>query len=369
MPLALLDAPEATRLERELDLRRRGYVPISSPDALFPAYKRQLPRCCTRQVVPGEQHSRLVWSHRGRSGIDPRAVAPLAIVRVADGVGPDPLDPPLDLLQVTQWLLDGDVEEWLLRPLHRLLLGSSCLLERESRTLRCLSHPVADPVLQDVATALGDPTMRSCGRRSGTRAASHRWRGALVDGPSSDLLWSAFGTVSRLARWYGAGVTGTTAWELARHGVRPETFDAWKHAGFTPDEAARWCDRGDAEACARLRDAGRSPELPVVPVPLPPAPKDRGLSGYDRWNFAKRGWTFAPCALCGASAPTGRRCRTCERQNRTTPLRGADWSAYQLLEELGGLYAPPGAAVPVACGEPKCQTLLSQSVLDEGAQQ
>lgn len=361
----LLEAPDSTPLERELELLGRGYVPISSPDAPFPMFKRQLPRCRTRQVVPGERHARLLWSHRGRSGLDPRAVAPLAIVRVADGAGPEPLDAPLDLSQVTQWLLEGDVEPWLRRPAHRLLVGP-CLIETKGGTRRCLTHPVADAVLQDVASGLGDPTMRDCSRRGGTRAAMFRWRGALVDGRSSDLLWSAWGAVSRLARWYDAGVTGTPAWELARHGLRPEAFEDWAKAGFSPDEAARWCGRGDAEACARLRDAGQQPELPVVPPLLPPPPKDRGLSGYDRWMFSRRGWTFGPCALCGASAPTGRRCRTCERQDRTTPLRSGDWTAYQ---QLGDLYAPPEDALPVACGQPNCQYPLGLSVVDEGAGQ
>lgn len=147
MPLSVLDDP---RLERELDLRRCSYVPITRLDALLPAYKSLVPRCRVRQELrPG--YSRLLWSHPGRSGLDPRAVAPLALLRVADGLCDDPLDPPLDLVGAARWLLDGDVLPWLLRPAHRLLVGHEgdrCLVERDSRTTLCLSHVVGDELLQ-----------------------------------------------------------------------------------------------------------------------------------------------------------------------------------------------------------------------------
>ncbi len=173
----------------------------------------------------------------------------------------------------------------------------------------------------------------------------------------------------RLAGWYVAGVTGTPAWELARHGVRAERFDEWERAGFSVEGAAQWCSHGDPETCARLRDSGHAPVEPVRPVPLPVVDAERGLNGYDRWNYAKRGWTFAPCALCGASAPAGRRCRTCEGEKRTTPLRRADWSVYQQLEELGEAYTAGRVARRVPCGVSNCQTPLAQSVFDEGARQ
>jgi hypothetical protein len=50
MHFAVLDAPDPGRLEHELDLCRRGYVLLSSPDALFAAYERQLPRWQLEQL-------------------------------------------------------------------------------------------------------------------------------------------------------------------------------------------------------------------------------------------------------------------------------------------------------------------------------
>ena len=370
--LSVIDPPEATRLEHELDLRRRGYVPVSAPDALFPAYRAQLPACGVRQVLPAPRHSRLLWSHPGRSGLDPRAVAPLAVVRIADGWGSEPLDEPLTLAGATQWLLDGDITSWLVRRRHRLLLGRSgatCLLERDAGSSVCLTHAVPDELLQDVATALGDTTMSSCRRRTWGAGAGFRWNGARKGTSVPDLLWSAAGVTVRLAGWYAAGVTGATAWELARHGVRVERLDDWVRAGFTLEEAAQWCSHGDPATCAGLREAGRAPVGPVEPVPLPVVDATRGLNGYDRWNYAKRGWSFAPCALCGASAPAGRRCRTCEGEGRTTPLRRRDWSAYQQLEELGEPYAVRSSVRRVRCGARTCQTPLAVSAVDEGARQ
>lgn len=370
MPLSVIDPPEATRLDHELDLRRRGYVPVSSPDALFPAYKGLLPRCSVRQVLPQPGHSRLVWSHPGRSGIDPRAVAPLAVIRVADGLGSDPLDEPLALVAASTWLLDGDVLRWLLRPEHRVLVGASgtrCLLHRDGRTTRCLTHVVENELLQDVATALGDGSMASCRLGKGASVTDYVWKGAVED--LADLLWSALCVTGRLAGWYRHGITGTAAWDLARHGVRAELLDEWVRAGFSVQQAAAWCSHGDPETCARLRSSGQAPVVPFQPVPLPVVDPKRGLSGFDRWQYSRRRWPFGPCALCGASAPTGKRCRTCERQDRTTLLRRADWAAYQQLEELGELYTPGHVGGPVACGATKCPTPLALSAVDEGARQ
>lgn len=372
MQLSVIDPPEATRLEYEVDLRQRGYVPVNLRDAPFPAYGRQLPGCAVRQVLPIPRHSRLLWSHPGRSGLDPRAVAPLAIVRVADGMGPDPLDERLTLTAAAKWLLDGDITPWLTRRRHRLLLGGpegTCLLERAGGSSVCATHHVADPLLQEVATALGDTSMKGC--RSGVwgRRPAIRWEGPSDATPVTDLVWSAFGATRRLAGWYAAGVTGTPAWELARHGVRSELFFEWAGVGFSVEQAAQWCSRGDAEVCAGLRAAGRSPIVPVEPVPLPLVDAKRGLSGFDRWNYAKRGWSFSPCPFCGASAPAGKRCRTCEAQDRSTPLRRTDWSGYQQLQELGAAYTVRRIAGAVPCGASKCQTPLALSAVDEGAQQ
>ena len=105
MPSTVIE-PHHARLEHELDLRQRGYVPLTSYDAPFSTYDQLLPQCQVHQTVPDvPPHGRLVWSHPGPSGLDPRAVAPLALVRVADGLGEDPVDPPLDLGQVARWLL------------------------------------------------------------------------------------------------------------------------------------------------------------------------------------------------------------------------------------------------------------------------
>ena len=175
MPLSVLDPP---RLERELDLRRRGYVPLSRPDALFPAFTGLVPRCRVRQDLP-PGYSRLLWCHPGRSGVDPRAVAPLALLRVADGLGDDPLDPPLDLVGAARWLLDGDVLPWLLRPAHRLLVGHEgdrCRVERDARTTLCFVHVVGDELLQQVAAALGDRSFRGCHVNVGHRSTPGRGR-------------------------------------------------------------------------------------------------------------------------------------------------------------------------------------------------
>ena len=365
MQLAVIDPPSDTRLEHEVDLRRRGYVPVTAPGALFRAYEGLLPSCSVRQVLPEPRQSRLVWSHPGRSGIDPRAVAPLAIVRVADGLGPDPLEEALTLCQAATWLLDGDVTPWLVRPRHRLVLGT-CLLEREDH-ITCRTHPVADALLQQVATALGDRSLHCCRLGKGTAVTDYAWQGAVEDLP--DLLWSASWVTARLGGWYRSGVTGATAWDLARHGSRAELADEWVRAGFTLEQAALWSGCGHPQACADLRSRGHQPIGLVAPVPLPVV-KARGLSGFDRWNYAKRKWAFAPCPWCGASAPAGKRCRTCESTRRTTPLRSTDWALYQRLDELGPAYAPPGlTATRALCGAGECQTPLALSVVDEGAQQ
>src|SRR4051794_11213057 len=91
-----LKTADAERLDHELALRRLAYVPLTAYAAPYPRFSRLLPACRVDQVVTDVEHGRLIWSHPGRSGLDPRAVAPLAIVRVGDGLGPDPLDPPLD---------------------------------------------------------------------------------------------------------------------------------------------------------------------------------------------------------------------------------------------------------------------------------
>lgn len=91
--MPVLDANDHRRYHHELDLRDRGFVPLVAFDAVTRHLHKTLPRCRIRQVVPNKQpHGRILWSHAGPSGIDPRALAPLALVRVADGLGPAPLD-------------------------------------------------------------------------------------------------------------------------------------------------------------------------------------------------------------------------------------------------------------------------------------
>jgi len=97
MSSARLQAPDAVRHQHELALRAQEFVPLTVHDAPYMHFDMLWPPCRIEQVVPDRGHGRIVWSHPGRSGLDPRAVAPLALIRVADGIVRDPLDPPMTL--------------------------------------------------------------------------------------------------------------------------------------------------------------------------------------------------------------------------------------------------------------------------------
>lgn len=76
-------------------------------------------------------------------------------------------------------------------------------------------------------TALGDRSFRGCHVNGGSRIPEYAWQGAGDD--LTDLLWSALGLIGRLTGWYAEGVTGTPAYELARHGAFP-TPRTWDYA-------------------------------------------------------------------------------------------------------------------------------------------
>ena len=78
---------KAERAHWELERRAEGLVPVTSYDAAMPHLRTLLPECRRVEDVEGKDHGLLIWSHPGQSGLDPRATAPLALVRIADGIG------------------------------------------------------------------------------------------------------------------------------------------------------------------------------------------------------------------------------------------------------------------------------------------
>ncbi len=107
MSSARLQAPGAVRHQHELALRAQGFVSLTAHDAPYTHFDTLLPSCRIEQVVPDREHGRIVWSHPGRSGLDPRAAAPLALIRVVDGIGRDALDPPMTLTRPRGGCLRG----------------------------------------------------------------------------------------------------------------------------------------------------------------------------------------------------------------------------------------------------------------------
>ena len=337
--MPLLDVTARRRYEHELDLRDRGYVPLVAFDAITRHLHSTLPACQVHQVVPNKQpHGRVVWSHAGPSGLDPRALAPLALVRVADGLGPAPLDEPLTLGQAVRWLLTQDVQAWLARPRHRALVGT-CVAESRSRRT-CLVHPVRDPLLQDVADALGDPSLGCCRVRT---TVVERWSTARTRAYDlAALTASALGTTRRLRRWYAAGLTGSDAWELTLHNISPSDLPKWHAAGFSTAEAAAWSGRESLAKSVRWRGMDVAPyaplRLPLAPVEGRPT-QERGLHWYACWQLSKRGRSgeLAQCALCGAK-DYGQPCRTCRSEGRSGALQH-EWAAYTGMKQVHPAYA------------------------------
>jgi hypothetical protein len=367
------------RLDHEVDLRWRGCVPLTAYDAPYPRFDGLLPACRVEQVVSDVDHGRLVWSHPGRSGVDPRAVAPLAIVRVADGLGPDPLDPPVGLAAAARELLTGDVEGWLRRPRHRaLVLGRdvACLYEVDRDAGRCRTHSVDDLPLQRVADALGDPSYAHCRGRTWRRDRACTQWGApfLPNGPHNlaGLVGCALQATLRLGGWLRRGVSGTTAWDLARHGVTVDQLAEWHAAGFSTEEVALWWGLGRPVPLARRRDAGESPHHPLELPPEAPADGKRGVTAFVAWKMSchtpDRYHALVRCSLCRAK-DTESPCRTCRAEQRTVAFE-LEWSDHAQLAALGSAFAPGRDESPVACGHSNCRTSLATSAAAiEGTQQ
>lgn len=364
--MPLLDANDRRRYEHELDLRDRGFVPLVAFDAITRHLHKTLPACQVRQVVPNKQpHGRIVWSHPGPSGVDPRALAPLALTRVADGLGPAPLDDPLTLGQAVRWLLTEDVERWLARPRHRALVGP-CVLQ-SGRRWTCLVHPVLDPLLQDAADALGDRSMSSCRLRGTGIEPWSRARTQAYD--PADLAASALDATRRLSRWHAEGARGGDAWELSLNNFAPEDLPRWHDAGFSTAEAAAWSGRESLTQSVRWRGmdvASYAPlSLPLAPVEGLPE-KERGLHWYAQWQLSKRGrgGELVRCGVCGASdynAP----CRTCRDEGRAG-LLNVEWGSYSGMSSVHRAYAKDDTGRVIPCGAENCQGSLALSAVDEG---
>lgn len=362
-----LETSQDARLDHEVALRRRGYVPMTAYDAPYPRFDTLLPACRVDQVVAGEQHGRLVWSHPGASGLDPRAAVPLAIVRVADGLGPDPLDPPVDLATAARELLDGDVGAWLMRSRHRVLAHAgdvACLYEVDVDRCRCFTHPVADPLLQQAADALGDVTYARCRPRRWRHPVCTQW-GMPADKPHdlAELVRCALEATFRLGGWLRRGVSGATAWGLTRYGVTVEQLQQWQAAGFSTDDVPRWWELGGPEALSERRDAGESPYRPLALPPAPEPDPSRGLGGFARWKISchqpQRYLRMVACELCGVRDDASP-CRTCSAEGRTVRFE-SEWAEHVELAGLGPAYASGGAETPVACADTNCRTSLALS--------
>jgi hypothetical protein len=374
-----LDQPNGTRLKHELALRQRGFVPLTSYDACLPLLDNVLPSCQIRQVVPdADPHGRIIWSHPGPSGIDPRAVAALAIVRVADSLGDVPLDPPMTLPGAVRWLFIGDTEAWLQRARHRIFVRAeerACLYEAGGPDAgTCLMHPVARPDLQRVAEILGDTSYALCHRVSSSAYPGRSWA-ALAERPGydpSELSHVALGMVGRLAAWHAAGVRGRAAWDFTRHNVSPSKLAIWHAGGFTTDEASAWCAIGRPKNCRSLRGRGGQPHgvVPLPPFPRSPQSSSRGMHWYGQFGMARQGTppTLLVCRFCGAR-DVQTPCRSCRRENRTTPV-GREWGAYAPFEKVHPAYAEGDPGPAAECGDENCRTSLAPSAAaSEGMQQ
>ncbi len=192
--MSVLETLPDQRPVRETSLREDGFVPLTSYDAPYPRFNRTLPACRIRQVVPDLEHGRVVWSHPGRSWLGPRAIAPLAFVRVADGLGPDPLDSPVDVATAARELLDVDVSAWLLRDRYRVLVRGGPVLAYDA--LRRDGGPVP-PEAGWSTPRHGLPAGRSAAalrrasahREPSARAAQGRPGRRLAAAPDDDRAW------------------------------------------------------------------------------------------------------------------------------------------------------------------------------------
>ena len=359
MPLSLLSQPDRVRVRYETDLRERGFVPLTSFDVSSPALHKALPSCAVRQVVPDQQpHGRVVWTHPGPSGLDPRAVGPLSLVRVADGLGPDPLDEPMTLGRAIRWLLTRDVTSWLTRRRHRTAFGS-CLVDGPT----CLMHPLADPVSQQVADALGDRSLDPCQVSTPllpwSQGRTRPYEQAIVAASALHATW-------RLGDWCRAGVPGHAAWDLTVHDVPLTELQRWHLTGFTTEEVALW-SRSPIEKAARMRPRDLDPYRPLeLPPGGPPASKDRGLHWYAQWQLARHGRRaeIRICGCCGARDQQDP-CRTCRAEGRGAPV-DREWSSYSGFAAVHPAYADVEVGRRVRCGDRKCQTPLALSAADEG---
>lgn len=364
--MQIVDVPAADRRDLELDLRRRGFVPLDHRDAIVRWQGRLLPACAVEVRVEGPPHGKVVWSHPGLSGLDPRALGALGLVRLADGAS-GRHEPPLDVPKVLRWLLDGDVTGWLTRRQHCVALPGTdghCLVEYTGRTSRCLCHPVGDPEAEDVARVLGDRSHENCLRQPGP--LPRRWEGAPAPTEEYDameLSRSALAVCLRLGVLVRAGFGGALAWDLARHGRSASSYRERRQQGFSDEAIATWLTRDDLYKSV-LREGQAPPLLPLPPLARHQPGAERGLHWYARWKTSQR-HQLVSC-VCGAQDFTNP-CRSCRLDGRQ---RGpGEWTSFA-FPSLGLDHRVPRGLKAVACGEPTCPTSLATSVAStEGAGQ
>lgn len=353
---------QITRRTNEPARRRDGYVPLLPRDAVASWYADLLPECAVEVTVRGMQHGRLVWAHPGPSGLDPRAVAPLALVLMADeGV---------DLVQAAQLLLTEDLNEWLARPTHRVYAsraGETCLVESAGRSRPgCVTHLVADRQAQRVAEALGDTSYATCVLRF-SEPSDPTWTGAQRSrdrGMPPDLPQAALAVTHRYARWVARNYSGSLAWDLARHAVSLRSLKTWRAAGFSDAEIANYLVVDDL--FKRPLRHTTDPVLLDLSTPRVAEPESRGLHWYAQWKMAGK-QSLVLCRLCGAKDHASP-CRTCQQDGG--PAGRVAWNRYEPLLVNHPTAGGPRPVGPVPCGEPSCQTFLAASgPSPKGAQQ
>ena len=142
--------------------------------------------------------------------------------------------------------------------------NASRMFELNGKDGRCLRHPEWNEQRERVARALGDKSGELCRAESWLLTPRAQWRGSSPPPGEADLATISKGALNvarKLAGWQCFGITGSTAWELAQHGVSSLTLLEWRKAGFTVEDAAVWCRHGDPAKCAEWRRDGvcRSP--------------------------------------------------------------------------------------------------------------
>lgn len=353
--MRVVEVAESQRRELELELRASGYVPIDHRDAVVPWQQRVLPDCSVEEQVEGVRHGRVVWAHPGPSGVDPRALAALALVRVADGMGLPALDSPMDVVEALVWLQTGHVEPWLIRTEHRVLVPSAegaCLVDHE----RCVTHLVPDQALQDVADAFGDESYAACAWTGADWP--RRWTGPSEHVTQAELTCGALAVTRRLGTALREGLRGATAWDVARHGVTLENYAAWLEKDATPEQLSAWLAH-DQLFTAVLRPTCVPPLIDLPDVPTPQRSADRGLHWYAQWKL-DRAETILTCSCGGRDVRVP--CRSCAVDGGHR--RGVcDWSSYALIAVYPGLRRP--ARLPrVPCGVRSCRTSLATSAAE-----